>query len=86
MEETKTDEMRAIFLSCGDGRYVKAIVLVPVESLFFVQLYIYAVIDLRVAACKNRESHFTDHLVKFLIFCLKITFDELFFKGARKGF
>ena len=28
----------------------------------------------RAAACKNREPHFTDHLVEFLIFRLKITF------------
>ena len=35
---------------------------------------------LRAAACKNREPHFTDHLVEFLIFRLKITLDELFSK------
>ena len=27
---------------------------------------------LRAAACKNRELHFSDHLVEFLIFRLKI--------------
>ena len=36
--------------------------------------------ELRAAACKNREPHFTDHLVEFLIFRLKITLDELFSK------
>ena len=36
--------------------------------------------DLRAAACKNREPHFTNHLVEFLIFRLKITLDELFSK------
>ena len=35
---------------------------------------------LRAAVCKNREPHFTDHLVEFLIFRLKITLDELFSK------
>ena len=30
---------------------------------------------LRAAACKNRELHFSDHLVEFLIFCLKIPLD-----------
>ena len=36
--------------------------------------------NLRAAACKNQELHFTDHLVEFLIFRLKITLDELFSK------
>ena len=30
---------------------------------------------LRAAACKNRELHFSDHLVEFLIFRLKIPLD-----------
>ena len=31
--------------------------------------------SLRAAACKNRELHFSDHLVAFLIFRLKIPLD-----------
>ena len=31
--------------------------------------------SLRAAACKNRELHFSDHLVEFLIFRLKIPLD-----------
>ena len=30
---------------------------------------------LRAAACKNRELHFSDPLVEFLIFCLKVPLD-----------
>ena len=37
-------------------------------------------IVLRAAACKNRELHFSDHLVEFLIFCLKIPLDYYFRK------
>ena len=44
---------------------------------FFEQyiLKLHYIIYLRAAACKNRELHFSDHLVEFLIFHLKIPLD-----------
>ena len=42
---------------------------------FFCHFLWVAKLLLRAAACKNRELHFSDHLVEFLIFRLKIPLD-----------
>ena len=36
------------------------------------KIQIFVPSNLRAAACKDRELHFSDHLVEFLIFSLKI--------------
>ena len=57
-------------LLCGPIRVLQLIYLV-IKRPYKKDLQFF----LRSAACKNRELHFSDHLVEYLIFRLKVPLD-----------